>query len=88
LPGDDELLLLVLAGFGSNPLMLLTNLAARSRHSESLWKIIETYLARWIIEETLRFLNQSYHLDDPRVPSYRRLQNLAVLVLAMARLKE
>lgn len=85
LPGRDEpLLLVVVAGFGARPLMLLTNLAARARDSESLWKIVETYLARWKIEETLRFLKQSYHLEDVRVLSYRRLQNLAVLVLAVA----
>lgn len=85
LPDHDEpLLLVVVAGFGSKPLMLLTNLAARARDSESLWKIVEIYLARWKIEETLRFLKQSYHLEDLRVLSYRRLQNLAVLVLAAA----
>jgi len=85
LPGHDEpMLLVVVAGFGSKPLLLLTNLASKARDSESLWKIVEIYLARWKIEETLRFLKQSYHLEDLRVLSYRRLQNLAVLVLAVA----
>jgi len=85
LPGQEEpLLLVVIAGFGARPLMLLSNLAARARDSESLWKIVEIYLSRWKIEETLRFLKQSYHFEDVRVLSYRRLQNLAVLVLAVA----
>jgi Transposase DDE domain len=85
LPGEDEpMLLVVVAGFGPKPLLLLTNLASRARDSESLWKIVEIYLARWKIEETLRFLKQSYQLEDLRVLSYRRLQNLAVLVLAAA----
>lgn len=84
LPGRSEkLLLVVVAGFGRQPLRLLTNLAG-ARDSESLWRIVEIYLTRWKIEETLRFLKQSYHLEDLRVLSYRRLQNLAVLVLAAA----
>jgi hypothetical protein len=85
LPGRKEkMLLVVVAGFGQEPLMLLTNLAAGARDSESLWWIVEIYLTRWKIEETFRFLKQSYNLEDLRVLSYQRLQNLVALVAATA----
>jgi hypothetical protein len=37
----------------------------------------------WRIEETIRFLKQSYQLEDVRVLKYVRLQNLMVLVTAV-----
>ncbi len=58
--------------------MLFTNLASRARDSQTLWWIVRIYLTEWKIEETLRFLKQSYRLEDLRVLSYRWLQNLAV----------
>ena len=45
---------------------------------------MEIYLTRWKIEETFRFLKQSYNLEDLRVLSYQRLQNLVALVAAAA----
>jgi hypothetical protein len=85
LPGRKEkLLLVVVAGFGQEPLMLLTNLVAGARDSESLWWIVQIYLTRWKIEETFRFLKQSYNLEDLRVLSYQRLQNLVALVATAA----
>ena len=80
----EKLLLVVVAGFGQEPLMLLTNLAGRARDSEALWEIVRIYLTRWKIEETFRFLKQSYNLEDVRVLSYDRLQNLVALVAAVA----
>jgi hypothetical protein len=43
-----------------------------------------SYITRWKIEETLRFIKQSYCLEDIRLLSYRRLQNMMALVLAVA----
>lgn len=44
LPGREEKLwLVVMAGFGKQRLMSLTNLMAGVRDSESLWKIEETF---------------------------------------------
>jgi hypothetical protein len=84
LPGREEkLLLVVVRGFGVEPLLLLTNLEV-VRDSESLWWIVQIYLARWKIEETFRFLKQSYNLEDIRVLRYQRLRNLVVLVTAAA----
>jgi DDE family transposase len=85
LPGRKEkLLLVVVAGFGREPLMLITSFVARAQDSESLWWIVQIYLTRWKIEETFRFLKQTYNLEDLRVLSYRRLQNLVVLVAVAA----
>jgi hypothetical protein len=80
----EKLQLVVVAGFGEKPLMLLTNLVGGARDSESLLRIVEIYLTRWKIEETFRFLKQSYNLEDLRVLGYQRLQNLVALVAAAA----
>jgi hypothetical protein len=85
LPGRKELLdLVVVAGFGKEPMMLLTNALDGARDSDSLWWIVQIYLTRWKIEETFRFLKQSYNLEDIRVRKYLRLKNLVVLVTAAA----
>jgi hypothetical protein len=84
LPGREEkMLLVVVAGFGVEPLLLLTNLET-VRDSFSLWWIVRIYLTRWKIEETFRFVKQSYHLEDIRVLRYQRLKNLVLLVTAAA----
>jgi hypothetical protein len=85
LPGRREMLdLVVVAGFGREPMLLLTNALNGARDSESLWWIAQIYLTRWKIEETFRFLKQSYNLEDIRVRKYQRLKNLVVLVTAAA----
>ena len=74
---------MVVAGFGKDPLLLLTNLL-RVRDSQSLWWIVQIHLTRWKIEETFRFVKQSYNLEDIRVMKYQRLKNLVVLATAVA----
>ena len=83
-PGRTGPLTLVMVdGLGENPLMLLTNRkVTRSRKSQ--WRIVKSYLSRWRVEETIRFIKQSYRLEDIRVLRYERLRNLAMLVLATA----
>jgi hypothetical protein len=81
---DERLHLVVVAGFGEEPLLLLTNALERARDSPSLWWIAQIYLMRWKIEETFRFIKQSYNLEDIRVMKYQRLKNLVVLVTAAA----
>ena len=84
LPGrEDKLLLVVVAGFGQESLLLLTNLSG-AWDSQSLWWIVQIYLTRWKIEETFRFVKQSYHMEDIRVLRYQRLKNLLWLVTAAA----
>jgi Transposase DDE domain len=84
MPGREEkLLLVVVVGWGQEPMLLLTNLS-EARDSQSLWWIVRIYLTRWKIEETFRFIKQSYHVEDIRVLRYQRLKNLVVLVTAAA----
>lgn len=83
-PGfDQKLSLVVVAGFAEKPLMLLTTLPV-TRSRKSLWRVVESYLARWRVEETIRFIKQSYQLEDIRLLSYERLRNMAALVMAVA----
>lgn len=82
LPGrPDELSLVVVTGFGEEPLMLLTNLQVR-KSRRSLWTIVQSYLTRWLVEEAIRFTKQSFNLEDVRVLTYQRLCNMIALVLA------
>jgi hypothetical protein len=82
-PGSRRgLSLVVVEGLGKAPLMLLSTLPLGSR--KRIWRIVESYLARWRVEETIRFLKQSYRLEDIRLLSYERLRTMAVLVMAVA----
>jgi hypothetical protein len=84
IPGrDEQMCLVVIKGFGEEPLMLLTNLALK-RTRKSLWFIVGGYLTRWRVEDTIRFIKQSYRLEDIRVRGYRSLKNLVALVLCAA----
>ena len=80
---DVPLWLVVVRGLGEKPMMLLTNLAMR-RNRKTLWWAVSAYLTRWRVEETIRFIKQSYDLEDIRVLTYQRLRNMAVLVNAVA----
>jgi hypothetical protein len=80
---ERPLWLVVVKGFGEKPLMLLTT-EPMSRNRKVLWWIVQSYLTRWRVEDTIRFIKQSYNLEDIRVMTYRRLQNMAALVLAAA----
>jgi len=84
LPGRKEpLTLVVIRGFGEEPLMLLTDLRL-TRSRKSLWKILQSYLTRWRIEETIRFMKQSYQVEDIRLLTYHRLQNMMAILMAVA----
>jgi len=76
-----NLWLAVVKGFGQQPLMLLTTEAMR-RCRNTLWWMVSAYMTRWRIEETIRFIKQSYDLEDVRVLTYQRLQAICALVLA------
>ena len=70
-------------GFGKEPLMILTNLAVR-RSRKSVWPVVLSYITRRRIEDVIRFVKQSYHLEDIRCLTYHRLQALMGLVTAAA----
>lgn len=75
--------MVVVRGFGQEPMMLLTSLPVDGSF-KSQWRIVEGYLSRWRIEETIRFAKQSYGFENVRVMTYSRIRNMAALVLACA----
>jgi len=81
---DRELRLVVVKWpRAEKPMLLLTTLrAARSRRS--LRQVVEGYLTRWRIEETIRFVKVSYDLEDMRLLEYDRLRALVAIVAAVA----
>jgi hypothetical protein len=44
--------------------------------------VVRGQICRWLVEGPIRFIKQSYHLEDLRVLNYERLRNVAALVLA------
>jgi hypothetical protein len=43
---------------------------------------VEAYLTRWRIEETIRFAKQAFDMENVRLLTYRRLQNMYALLIA------
>ena len=80
---DDRLRLVVVRRPRAKPMLLLTTLAGGTSR-ESLWEAVQAYNTRWRIEETIRFVKQSYGLERVRVLTFRRLENLVSIVLAAA----
>lgn len=78
---EKTLHMVVVRGFGQKPMMLLTSLPVPHTF-EGVWRIVESYLTRWRIEETIRFVKQSYRFENLRVLSYRAIRNMASVVLA------
>jgi hypothetical protein len=81
---DEPWHLVAVAGFGEEPILLLTNALEGARDSPSLWGITPIHRTRWKVEETFGFLTHSYHREDLRVMNYQRWKNLVVLVTAAA----
>jgi hypothetical protein len=81
---EAALWLVVIKGFGEKPMMLLTTEPMR-RSRKVVWWAGEAYLIppkAGRVEETIRFLKQSYQLEDVRVLTYESLKDLAMLVFA------
>ena len=78
-----ELHMVVVKGFGQDPVMLLTSLGVDGSF-KSQWRVVEGYISRWRIEETIRFVKQSYGFENIRVMTYSRIRNMASMVLASA----
>ncbi len=51
---------------------------------KSVWHVVQSYITRWRIEDVIRFVKQSYQLEDMCCLAYRRLQALMALVTAAA----
>jgi len=74
--------LVVIRGFGKEPILLLTNVAPAKDRKHATW-IGDVYLTRWKCEEAYRFTKQAYQLEDVRVRSYVALRNMYALVTAV-----
>jgi hypothetical protein len=74
----------VVKGFGEEPMMLLSSCVVERHRKESVWRMVEYYLARWKCDESYRYIKQCYHLEDVRVRSYISIRNVVVLVLAVS----
>lgn len=81
---DNKLYFVVVRGFGIKPMMLLTSCTVDIYKKESMWRIVEYYLARWRCDESYRYIKQCYNLEDIRVRSYISIRNIVVLVLAVS----
>lgn len=76
----EPLSLVVIRGFGQEPTMLLTTVDVRGGRKK-LWWVVQAYLTRWRIEETLRYAKQKYDIENIRVLGYESLRNLMAMVL-------
>jgi hypothetical protein len=77
----NPLTMVVIKVFSGQPMILLTSI--RTKSPKDLWFIISAYMKRWSIEETIRFVKQTYDLENIRVLKYVRLQNMMALLLAV-----
>lgn len=83
LPGHQApLWMVVVNGYGEKPMMLLTTQPLR-RNRQVVWKVLQSYIKRWSIEQTIRFVKQCYDVENIRVLTYQRLRNMMGLVLAV-----
>ena len=80
---DRLLHMVVVKGFGQKPMMLLTTLA-KDTTREALWQVVEGYITRWRVEDTIRHIKQSYNLEDLRLFKYAKIKSMAAVVLATA----
>jgi hypothetical protein len=83
LPGmETPLNMVVVKGLSAQPMMLLTTLEIGTGQKD-VWFVVQAYLKRWSVEETIRFVKQTYDLENIRVLRYARLQNMMALLLAV-----
>jgi hypothetical protein len=78
---DRLLHMVVVKGFGQKPMMLLTTLAQNTSRN-ALWQVVEGYITRWRIEDTIRHVKQSYGLEDIRLFKYDKIKAMASVLLA------
>jgi hypothetical protein len=74
--------LMVVRGFGTEPILLLTNVAPAKDREHAAF-VADVYLTRWKCEEAYRFVKQAYRLEGVRVRSYVALRNVYALVTAV-----
>jgi hypothetical protein len=81
---DKWYTLVVIKGYGKQPMLLLTNKPVNLYSHKELYNIIQIYLTRWKCDECFRYIKQSYNLEDLRVRSYKAIRNITAMVHAIA----
>ena len=61
--------------------LLLTSCEVNIYKKESIWRIVEYYLARWKCDESYQYIKHSYNLEDIRVRSYISMQSMKLKML-------
>ena len=80
---NRELVLVAVYGFGTQPMLLLTNLEITERKKLCLIAA-KVYLMRWRIEEYFKFKKQQFELEDLRVMSLQSIRNLNIFATLAA----
>ena len=62
-------------------LQQLTNVEIEPKLKDVLW-VVKAYIARWRVEETIRFIKQSYTMEDIGLRSYTGPRNMMTPVMA------
>ena len=76
--GKCPFCLVVVYGFGKDPMLLLTN--CHSDDQRFCTAIAKMYLLRWRIEDQFRFKKQQYNFEDFRIRSLNAIRTLHQLV--------
>ncbi len=78
----ERLRMVVIKGFSEEPMMLLTTeIGPKTR--KHLERILSIYLTRWRIEDSVRYLKDSYELEDIRLLGYQRLKSMIAILGAL-----
>ena len=78
---DRLLHMAVVRGFGQRPMTPPTTLAKTTTRGAP-WQVVEGYITRWRVEDTIRHVKQSYGPEDMRLFKYAKIKALAAIVLA------
>ncbi|HEY3360947.1 MAG TPA: transposase [Methanosarcina sp.] len=70
--------LIVVEGFGKQPMMLLTNV--ENITNEVLKSLVEVYIKRWKIEEYFRFKKQQFDFENLRVRKLKAMRNMNLIL--------
>lgn len=73
-----ELNLVVVYGFGTLPMMLITNLKSEDKRISVT--ICKVYLMRWRIEEFFKFKKQGFDFENLRLQSLKSIRNLDLIL--------
>lgn len=77
---QKQLYMAVVKGFGEKPTMILTTEPLKNSRRSLQW-LLDAYLTRWRIEDTIRYAKQTYAMEDVRVLGYQSLKNMMALAL-------